>query len=496
MPDCEKIVCSKGTFESVKDFMEFLGTSSGSFYNYRWNYKDYTKEVFYERIILASDLKKKYNLRTLPMQEDIVLYKGEYYPNLNYVAKGIGVSKDTLRRKLREGYSIEDAVKYCEESAKNQKIKKERVKLANTLRDAGDEKSKVFFKGNIISKIVVDDVVYKDINTLVKAYKTTKTKFLRKVKSCGSIYDALTEVEVVEDTENIEFLGKVFNSSLELCNFYKISEKFWKYLTKRYKIGYLEKVFSCTLDIVKVGKYYCGFEDIASLVVSLHLNKDDVVYQLDNSDKVEKGCKYFLGGNSYKSLYDYYRKYDLPISSNSVLYSLIKEDSLPIYKIADFVSNEGYRLTDSDYSAFFYIYFKDLLIVRTLRYAKDFIEAVRGKLREGFSIEEIKEKLTNINKLMTIVYGRGSVNSRMNLHRKSGSCIETVEGVRCILNNSYVSTVKKFMVYSDVEVMKRSYRVGSISYYLCRVGDSVEYLSGDELLEIALKSIESIEVED
>lgn len=97
---------------------------------------------------------------------------------------------------------------------------------------------------------------------------------------------------------------------------------------------------------------------------------------------------------------------------------------------------------------------------------------------------------------MTIVYGRGSVDSRMNLHRKSGSCIETVEGVRCILNNSYVSTVKKFMVYSDVEVMKRSYRVGSISYYLCRVGDSVEYLSGDELLEIALKSIESIEVED
>lgn len=67
----------------------------------------------------------------------------------------------------------------------------------------------------------------------------------------------------------------------------------------------------------------------------------------------------------------------MPISSNSVLYSLIKEDSLPIYKIADFVSNEGYRLTDSDYSAFFYIYFKDLLIVRTLRYAKDFIEAVR-----------------------------------------------------------------------------------------------------------------------
>ena len=495
MPDCEKIVCSKGTFNSVREFMEFLGMSKGSFYNYRWNYEDYSKEEFYERLIIASDLKKKYNLHTLPMQEDIVSYKGEYYPNINYVANVTGVSKDTLKRKLREGYSKEDAIKYCEESAKKQKRKEENAKIANTLRDVKDEKAEVFFRGNIISKIVVDGIIYKDIDTMVKAYKTTKSEFLRGVKSYGSIYDALNNVET-KDIESIEFIGKVFNNSLELCNFYKISEKFWKSLTKKYTIGYLEKVFRCTLDILKLGKYSSNFENVASLVVSFHLNKDDVLYQLENSDKVEKGCKYFLGGKSYKSLYTYYRKYDLPISSNSVLYSLIKEDSLPIYKIADFVSNKGYRLSDSDYSAFFYIYFKDLLIIRNLRYTKDFIEVVRGKLRDGFSIEEIKKKLTDINKLMSIVYGRGGVGSRMNLYRKSGSSVETVEGVRCILNNSFVGTVKKYMVYSDVEVMKRSYRVGSVSYYLCRVGDSFEYLSGDDLLERALKSIENIEVED
>ena len=44
--------------------------------------------------------------------------------------------------------------------------------------------------------------------------------------------------------------------------------------------------------------------------------------------------------------------------------------------------------------------------------------------------------------------------------------------------------------------MRKGYSVGSISYYLCMVGDSVGYLSGNELLEIALKSIENIEVED
>lgn len=493
MPDCEKIVCSKGTFDSVKDFMEFLGTSKGSFYNYRWIYEDYTKEEFYERIILASDLKKKYNLRTLPMQEDIVLYKGEYYPNINYVAKGIGVSKDTLRRKLREGYSTEDAVKYCEESAKNQKIKEEKAKLISILKSGEDEKSRVYLRGNNITKIVVDGVTYTDIGELVKDYKTSQVRFISKVKEYGSIYKALNDYQ----SENIRFLGRVFKDVDDICSFYKIDKTYWDTLVKKYKINYLEDVFKCAIEVVEETNYSGRLEYLIKTSKDFYCNKDDVLYQLKNKGKVEKGYKYYLGGKSYKGLNSFYLEYGTSFAkTRSSLYFLLELDNTPIYKAADFLSNKDYVITESDPIVFIYMYFKDMLDGKSPKSIVEFSKSVKKSMRNGFTIEEVKERLNAITNLLNIVYGDNYSAIRMTLSRYSGTSSVSEDGIRNIFNESSLETVKRFMVYSDVTVMKKNYRVSSISYYLCMVGDSVEYLSGDELLEISLKSIENIEVKD
>lgn len=493
MPDCEKIVCSKGTFDSVKDFMEFLGISKGSFYNYRWIYEGYTKEEFYERIILASDLKKKYNLRTLPMQEDIVLYKGEYYPNINYVAKGIGVSKDTLRRKLREGYSTEDAVKYCEESAKNQKIKEEKAKLISILKSGEDEKSRVYLRGNNITKIVVDGVTYTDIGELVKDYKTSQVRFISKVKEYGSIYKALNDYQ----SENIRFLGRVFKDVDDICSFYKIDKTYWDTLVKKYKINYLEDVFKCAIEVVEETNYSGRLEYLIKTSKDFYCNKDDVLYQLKNKGKVEKGYKYYLGGKSYKGLNSFYLEYGTSFAkTRSSLYFLLALDNTSIYKVADFLSNKGYVIAESDPIVFIYMYFKDMLDGKSPKNIVEFSKSVKKSMRNGLTIEEVKERLNAITNLLNIVYGDNYSAIRMTLSRYSGTSSVSEDGIRNIFNESSLETVKRFMVYSDVTVMKKSYRVGSISYYFCMVGDSVEYLSGDELLEISLKSIENIEVKD
>ena len=473
--------------------MEFLGTSSGSFYNYRWNYKDYTKEVFYERIILASDLKKKYNLRTLPMQEDIVLYKGEYYPNLNYVAEGIGVSKDTLRRKLREGYSTEDAIKYCEESAKNQKIKEEKAKLINILKSGEDEKSRVYLRGNNITKIVVDGVTYTDIGELVKGYKTSQVRFISKLKEYGSIYKALNDYQ----SENIRFLGRVFKDVDDICSFYKIDKTYWDTLVKKYEINYLEDVFKCAIEVVEETNYSGRLEYLIKTSKDFYCNKDDVLYQLKNKGKVEKGYKYYLGGKSYKGLNSFYLEYGTSFAkTRSSLYFLLVLDNTPIYKVADFLSNKGYVIAESDPIVFIYMYFKDMLDDKSPKNIVEFLKSARKSMRNGLTIEEVKERLNALTNLLNIVYGDNYSAIRMTLSRYGGTSAVSEDGIRNIFNESSLETVKRFMVYSDATVMKKSYRVGSISYYLCMVRDSIEYLSGDELLEIALKSIENIEVED
>ena len=260
----------------------------------------------------------------------------------------------------------------------------------------------------------------------------------------------------------------------------------------------MEDVFKCAIEVAEEINYSGRLEYLIKTSKDFYCNKDDVLYQLKNKGKVEKGYKYYLGGKSYKGLNSFYLEYGTSFAKTrkASLYFLLALDNTSIYKVADFLSNKGYVIAESDPIVFIYMYFKDMLDGKSPKSVVEFSKSVKKSMRNGLTIEEVKERLNAITNLLNKVYGDNYSAIRMTLSRYSGTSAVSEDGIRNIFNESSLETVKRFMVYSDVTIMKKSYRVGSISYYLCMVGDSVEYLSGDELLEIALKSIENIEVED
>ena len=48
---------------------------------------------------------------------------------------------------------------------------------------------------------------------------------------------------------------------------------------------------------------------------------------------------------------------------------------------------------------------------------------------------------------------------------------------------------KAFLQYSEVEIIKEAYKVSDTEYFLCKEGSELKYLSGTELLDIALESV-------
>lgn len=58
-----------------------------------------------------------------------------------------------------------------------------------------------------------------------------------------------------------------------------------------------------------------------------------------------------------------------------------------------------------------------------------------------------------------------------------------------IKSRKAVAGIKKFLQFSDLKVIRVSYRYNSLQYYLCVRDDSLCYLSGNDLLEIAVESI-------
>ena len=59
-------------------------------------------------------------------------------------------------------------------------------------------------------------------------------------------------------------------------------------------------------------------------------------------------------------------------------------------------------------------------------------------------------------------------------------------------NSKTIRTKGRFMAYSTVGIIKATHRVGDIQYFLCKDGSELKYLSGTELIDIAMESVKNM----
>ncbi len=486
-----KIRCSEGVFR-LRDFLDYIEMSYDDFkrcMKLRSEKGNSEKDII-EGLILCKKIKKRLNLNITPHIENVVKFHGEYYPSVEYVSKMNGWDSNRVVELMKNGISLEEMDKYIHRRKSNMA-----EKTYNLLKSGEDENSNVIRKGDYIT-IQVHDKEYETLGSLAREYGLDPQHFVRRLEKGYSISEALS---VKRRKVPVTFLGKNFDSISGISAYYGMPRDLPRVGIESYGLSGFEKLIGWLICVVEESGVSLPndvkWEYLLRIARGLKYNKEDIIYQIKNFSKLEKGCNFYLGGRSYRYMSDFYT--DTGLYSKAFLYNKIMVENPPIYRIADMLNGIfDIKITCLSYSSYLYLYFEDLVKKMGTQQEIEFqVESIRDQLRSGCSPEEVVTSRKDCMLLLKSVFPASR--TPRTFVRNNLGYVASMERLVEYFNlgnggsKHSIKNIKKFLQCSDIKILKKSHRVGDIQYYLCEKGDKLEYLSGTELLDIALESVKS-----
>lgn len=484
-----EIRCSDGVFR-LGDFLDYIGMSYNAFTKYmkQWNRGGCSKDDVLEGLILCRKIKKRLNLKYMPKIDHVVKFQGEYYPSVSYVIKMKKWKNSLVRDFLKEGLTLDEIGhiinKTVSSFGKRTPVSKETYDLLKSREDAN---SKVRLEGDYLS-IEIDGKVYNSLLGLAKDYGMSHTTIRDRLRKGCSISEAIGVKRMREFT----FLGINFSSVFALGRYYNLDKSLIKRLVNLYGIDRVEKLFAWLTSIEKESGVDlpddCKWNYLLKISRNLRYNKEDIIYQIRNYDKLDEDCSFYLGGKSYKYLKDFFHS---EIRSE-YLHEMIIDEDCPLCIIADMKAGTYTpELSYKSPNAYLYLYYRQVF------YSSDVeleIEDIRNQFKKGYSADEILSTKVNYMHLIKETYSR--TNAGVFIREKLGGVVSKermLEYFNSIYNPKYSMrdcfVKNKFLQYSNVEILRQTHEEGNLQYFLCRKGTELEYLSGTELLDIALESV-------
>lgn len=97
------------------------------------------------------------------------------------------------------------------------------------------------------------------------------------------------------------FLGISFSSVFALGRYYNLDKSSIKRQINLYGIDGVEKLFAWLISIEKESGVDlpddCKWNYLLKISRNLRYNKEDIIYQIRNYDKLDEDCSFYLGGN-------------------------------------------------------------------------------------------------------------------------------------------------------------------------------------------------------
>lgn len=476
-----EIKCSEGVF-TEEEFLSYLGISSKSFKKYITAGKKngQSKEDIIEDLIVCSNIKKKFNLARLPRKEDIIEYHGTYYPSVSYWAKMNHWSKNKVISLFDNGLTLEEIESTC-------KYKEEKKRSVDELyafyKSREDDKVKISKSDHILID-VLGGKTYISIKGLAKDYDISYTTISRRLDRGCSFSQAIGLVEVEKKVKSFFFLGVKFESITEFSNYYNISKNSASIWLAKYGLAGLEKLFIWLDSIEKESGINLSpdlkWNYLLKISSRLNYNKGDIVYQIKNLDKLDSDCNYYFGGKSFKRLIDVYDEYG--INTQTYGYEMFLKEKVPFYIIVDIIAGVNIpKLSYKSPSTYLYFYYKDTIHNMNI---ESEIEDIRDHFKKGYTADEILSTRKNCLSLI-----ESTVNRKYFIQYKLNGIISKERMIGFFNSTVNMSIKKAFLQYSEVEIIKEAYKVSDTEYFLCKEGSELKYLSGTELLDIALESV-------
>ncbi len=509
----DEIRCSEGVF-TKEEFLAYLNIGNASFERYiRKGKKDgQSEEEIIEDLVFCNKIKKNFNLGQLPIKEKIVKYHDTYYPSVSCWVKmnNLSKSKRMVLDLFAKGFTLDEIESILVNDIKKKQNKQERNENEKEVRpriqskddkyafykSKEDDKVKIIKKSGNLLINVVGGKSYTSVVDLAKDYGMSAGSVNYRLKKCHSFSQAigLSEKEWGRGS-SFSFLGLKFESIKEFSNYYNIKPEIARNLLHKYEIARIEELF-LWLDSAEKESGITISPDFKwgyLLKISSRLNKKDIVYQIKNLDKLDSDCNYYFGGKSFKRLIDVYAEYG--IDSHSYGYKMFLKEKVPLYVIIDIVV--GTNIPELSYKSpntYLYFYYRSTIHSRDI---ESELDDIRDHFKKGYTANEI----LSTRKICDFLVKSAGVSSKSFIYFKLGKIISK-ERLTRYFNLSYEDAYttprltgikRRFMMYSDVEIIKASHRVGDIQYFLCKDGSELKYLSGTELVDIAIESVKDRE---
>ncbi len=480
----KEIKCSEGLFKSKVESTEYLEGLDIKVLNRYINSgrkNGLSESDVIKRVMLCNKIKKEFNLKCLPQYTNIVLFHGKYYPSVNYISKLMSWNGATVLKLMHNGMSIEEVEQYyC-----NNRMEE----FLGLLKKGVDKNSKVFIEnGELVLEVYGKR--YNSLSGLLAEYNTTYSTFRNRLKLPDtSICQALN---IKESRKSFSFLGRDFDSVAEFGRFYNLSADVSQKLLK--DINKAENLFKWIHSVVKESRvsYNGGVGWLIVISKNLIYNKEDVIYQIQNYANLKEGYTYYFDGKSYLTLEEFYNDMTPKICMGRTERLFIEErEKISLFKIPG-ILNGTFEVTFKSIKFYIYLYFYDFL-KHSLSHFDFYLNEIYDMLREGTPAIEIKNLLIGYRLLVDSAFKNSPVGSKSRFISTylSGSITKNslLNYFNLNLPNVRTTGLKKFLQYSDIKIIKASYKFNSLQYYLCERNGGLCYLSGNDLLGIAVESV-------
>ncbi len=501
----EEIRCSEGVF-TREEFLAYLNINVYTFKRYIREGKrsGHSEEEIIEDLILCNKIKKKFNLSRLPDKEKIVECHGVYYPSVSYWANMHNWYAGNICNLYANGLTLEEiesSYKYQEKIQSKQEKKQEEIERSKSrskdelyalYKSREDDKVKIVSKSDHILIDVLGGKTYTSVKVLAKDYGISSRTIQRRLDRGCSFSQAIGLAEVEKKKDNsFFFLGLKFESIKEFSNYYNISKSSAGNWLSKYGLVGLEKLFIWLESAEKESGVNLPpdfkWNYLIKISSLLSYNKEDIVYQIKNLGKLDSGCRFYFGGKSYKRLDDVYN--ECRLYNNTYGYKLYTKEKVPLFVIADIVAGINIpKLSYKSPNTYLYFYYRDTF--HSLNIDSE-IDDIRNHFKKGYTANEIMSTRKNCLSLIksTMVnwkyFIRSNLNGILSKEKMVGFFNSTVNKG----DNHTLNIKKALLQYSEVEIIKEVYRVNGIEYFLCKEGSELKYLSGTELVDIAIESV-------
>ncbi len=508
----KEIRCSEGVF-TKEEFLAYLNIGIANFERYiRKGKRDgQSEEEIIEDLVFCNKIKKNFNLGQLPIKEKIVKYHDTYYPSVSCWIKmnNLSKSKRVVLDLFAKGFTLDEIESILVNNKKKKQNKQERNENEKEVRpriqrqskderyafykSMEDDKVKISKKSNHLLIDVVGGKSYTSVVDLAKDYGMSAGSVNYRLKKCHSFSQAigLSEKEWGRGS-SFSFLGLAFGSLQEFSSYYNIGISVARNLLHKYEIARLEELFVWLDSVEKESGANLPSDfkwnyliKISSL---LSYNKEDIVYQIKNLDKLEDGCTYYFGGKSYKRLDDVYAEYRM---YSTYGYKMFLKEKVPLCVIIDIIV--GTNIPELSYkspSSYLYFYYRDIF------YSQD-IESEIADIRDHFKKGYTANEIMSTRKICMFLIKTSGGDEKKFIRSRLGGIVSkerligyfNLAGENVHTAPKLTGIKRRFMVYSTVEIIKASYRTKDTLYFLCREGSELKYLSGTELVDIAIESV-------